>query len=235
MKKSKIAWIVGMVFALVLSLSGSVYAGFYFESEQSTVGVPGQPPGKKLIKTYLTDNFSRTEQDDSITIMDYKTMTSYELNPDSKTYTRNDMTKLQGMGEMKGASEAQMQRIAKQMADSISIVRTDETKTIAGYDCRKYDVQFMMATGVYWVTKDIKGYDELRKLTLDMAKAFDKNPMMKQMNMMAIMAQMDGFPVKTIMNVMGGRIITTVKNVEEKSLDSALFEVPKGYALVQNQ
>lgn len=234
MKTSKRLWIAGMVFAFVLFLSGSVYAGFYFESEQSTVGVPGQATGNKLIKTYLTDNFSRTDQGDSITIMDYKAMVSYELNPNTKTYTRHDMTKLQGMGEMKGASEAQMQRIAKQMADSINIARTDETKTVAGYDCRKYDVQFMMASGVYWVTKDIKGYDELRKLTLNMAKAFDQNPMMKQMNVMAMMAQMDGFPVMTLMHVMGGRIITTVKKIEEKSLDNALFKVPKGYKLVQN-
>ena len=231
----KKAWMVGLAVAVLLCLPGFVHAGFYFESEQVTVGVPGQPPGNKLIKTYLMDNFSRTDRGDAISIMDYQTMISYELNPLSKTYTKHDMTKLRGMGEMEGASAEQMQRIAKQMADSMKIVPTDETMTVAGYDCRKYDVQFMMATGVYWVTQDIKGYKKLRTLTLNMAKAFEQNPMMKQMNVMAMMDQMEGFPIKTIMNVMGGQITTTVKTIQEKPLDKSLFEVPKGYTLVENR
>lgn len=235
MGKSKRVWVGGMVIALVFCLSGSVHAGFYFESEQVTVGIQGQPPGKQLIKTYLTDNFSRNNRGDRITITDYKTMTVYELNPEARTYTRHDIENLQGMGEMKGASKEQMQRIAKQMADSIQIIPTDETMTVAGYDCRKYEVQFMMATGVYWVTKDIRGYKELSRLTMNIAKAFEQNPMMKQMNVMGMMDQMDGFPIKTIMNVMGGTITTTLKSIEERSIDPSMFEVPKGYTLIENQ
>lgn len=235
MKHTKRLWIAGVVFLVALFMAGPACAGFYFESEQSTVGVPGQPHEEKLIKTYLSDHFSRTDQGDLITIMNYQDMTSYELNPEAKTYVRHDMTRMQGMPNMKGAKKARFEQMMKRMADSIKIVPADETMPIAGYHCRKYQVQFMMATGVYWVTQEIEGYQELRKLTRNMAKAFDKNPMMKQMNVLAMMDQMDGFPVQTIMDVMGGKITTTLKSIEQKKLDKSLFEVPKGYTLIERK
>ncbi|MBW1775571.1 MAG: DUF4412 domain-containing protein [Deltaproteobacteria bacterium] len=228
-------WIMGLVCILTVSLSGPVHADFYFESEQSAEGVPSFPGQGKLIKTYLTAGATRTESGDRITIMNSQTMTTYELNPSNKTYTQHDMREMQGMPKMEGTQKEQLERMMKQMADSMKITPTKETRRIAGYDCRKYDVQFMMAKGVYWVTREIKGYDEFRKLTLDMAKAFEQNPMMKQMNVLAMMDQIDGFPVMTVMDVMGGKITTTLKMIEQKPLDKDLFEVPKGYTRTESQ
>ncbi len=235
MKKMKQVGVIITICLMVAALSGTVQAGFYFESEQVTEGIPGQPSQAMIIKTYLTDNASRTEKGDEIVIMNYKSMTSYELNPSAKTYTQRDMTQLAGMPELEGAQKEQLEHMMKQMADSMKIEPTDETQTIEGYRCRKYDVQVMMAKGAYWVSRDINGYDELRKVTLNMAKAFEKNPMMKQMNVLAMMDRIDGFPVKTVMGVMGGSITTTLKMIEQKSLDMDLFEVPAGYRRVENE
>jgi len=234
MNRMKQFWMTGLVCLLIVFLSGPVRADFYFESEQSAEGVPSLPEGK-LIKTYLTAGASRTDSGDRITIMNYRTMTTYELNPADKTYTRQDMRKMQGMPQMQGAEKEQFDRIMKQMADSMKVIPTEERRRIAGYDCRKYEVQFMMAKGVYWVTKEIKGYEEFRKLTLDVAKAFEQNPMMKQMNVMAMMDKIDGFPVITVMDVMGGKVTNTLKTFEQKSLDKDLFEVPKGYTRTETQ
>jgi len=218
-----------------LFLAVTVHAGFYFESEQVMQGVPGQPDQQAIIKTYLSDDASRTDRGDSVTIMNYKTMTSYELNPMDKTYTQHDMTQMQGIPKMEGPQKEQFEEMMERMAASMKIEPTDETRTIAGYTCRKYDVQVMMAKGTYWVSKDIKGYDNLRRVTLNMAKAFEKNPMMKQMNILGMMDRIDGFPVETVMNVMGGKVTTTLKTIEEKSLDRTLFEIPAGYRLVVNE
>ena len=215
-------WIMGLVWILTLWFSGAVQADFYFESEQSAEGVSSFPGQGKLIKTYLTAGATRTESGDRITIMNSRTMTTYELNPGNKTYTQHDMKEMHGMPKLEGAQKEQFERMVKQMADSMKITPTEETRRIAGYDCRKYDVQFMMAKGV-WVTKEIKGYDEFRKLTLDMAKAFEQNPMMKQMNVLTMMDQIDGFPVMTVMDVMGGKITTTLKMIEQKPLDKGLL------------
>lgn len=235
MKHTKRYGMMGLVCLLMVCLSGPVQADFYFESEQSAEGVPNLSGEGKFIKTYLTAGATRTDTGDQITIVNYQTMTTYELNPKDKTYVQHDMRKMHGMPKMEGAEKEQFDRMMKQMANSMKIVPTEETRRIAGYDCRKYEVQFMMAKGVYWVSKEIKGYDEFRKLSLDMAKAFEQNPIMKQMNVLTMMDQIDGFPVMTVMEVMGGKITNTLKKIEQKQLDKDLFEVPKGYTLIENQ
>jgi hypothetical protein len=63
-----------------------------------------------------------------------------------------------------------------------------------------------------------------------MAKSFENNPMLKQMNIAAMMDKLDGFPVQTVTQVMGGTITNTLVKVEKKSLSSDLFQVPAGYA-----
>ena len=44
-------------------------------------------------------------------------------------------------------------------------------------------------------------------------------------------SQLEGFPVKTVMNVMGITSKNTLQRIEKKSLPKDLFEVPKEYKL----
>jgi len=55
---------------------------------------------------------------------------------------------------------------------------------------------------------------------------------LRQMNMAALMDQLDGFPVRTEMDFMGMTTETTLRQIEEKPLKPALFEVPAGYKKV---
>jgi hypothetical protein len=41
----------------------------------------------------------------------------------------------------------------------------------------------------------------------------------------------EGFPVRTVSNVMGMKSTTTLKKIEKKSLSKDLFKVPDGYTL----
>jgi hypothetical protein len=50
--------------------------------------------------------------------------------------------------------------------------------------------------------------------------------------MAAMMKDLDGFPMETSVNVMGGQITTTVTKVEQKKLGAELFKVPQGYKKV---
>jgi hypothetical protein len=45
------------------------------------------------------------------------------------------------------------------------------------------------------------------------------------------MSGKEGFPVKTVSNVMGMKTTTTLKKIEKKSLSKNLFKVPGGYKL----
>jgi len=90
-----------------------------------------------------------------------------------------------------------------------------------------------MSDGEYRVSKDVKGYQELKTLGAKAASIMDRNPMLKQFNIAGMSEKYDGFPVYTVSHVMGGTVQRTLKNIEQKPLDPALFSVPKDYTPVQ--
>jgi hypothetical protein len=122
----------------------------------------------------------------------------------------------------------------QEMMNSIQVTSTDETKEIAGYTCTKYTLAMMGMTHDYWLSKEVEEYEELKAISTKMMMIFEKNPMLKQANIMGMMDQLDGFPIQMIINVMGGgTITTTLKKIEKMSLDKNLFNVPEGYTLIQ--
>ena len=57
----------------------------------------------------------------------------------------------------------------KKMMGETRITPTNETKKIAGYNCKKYNMQVMMMQIEYWVTKEISHYEELKEIGENMA------------------------------------------------------------------
>lgn len=213
---------------------GTAAADIYFESEQVTKGIPNQSDGKGIIKQYLTADATMTDLGDAVTIIDMKDKMFYELNRESRTYRQTEIEKLGGLPGMgpegeQMADNPMFQAMMKAMADSLKVTPTDEYKTIAGYKCRKYMVQVMMSTSEYWVTKEIEGYEEMKAIGEKAAGLFMNNPMMKQLNVAGMMNTLDGFPVHTVTQMMGGTITTTLKTFERKALDPSLFAVPADY------
>ena len=230
-------FILAAVAGAIIFYSGNAPADLYIETEQVSQGMPGQQAGTTLIKTFLSADATMTETNDQITILDFKEKMIYDIDKKTKTYTKNEVEKLGMPGaEMEGADAEQqkmMQAMMQSMAQSIKVTPTNESKTINGYKCRKYIVSVMMAKTDYWVTKDIQGYDEMKSVGERTAKMFDANPMMKQMNFMAMMKELDGFTVQTQTNMMGGSITSTLKKIEQKKLGKEIFKVPAGYKLVK--
>lgn len=227
-----VAALTGLVWMAALTCAS---ADLYFESEQVTKGLPGQPDGTSIIKQYISEDATMTDQGDRITIIDFNEKMMYDLDTKAKTYTKTLAEKM-GMPETEGQDAEQakmMQQMMQSMAGSIKVTPTNETQTINGYKCKKYIVSMMMATSDYWATKDFKGYDEMKTVGEKAAKLFEANPMMKQMNVMGLMKDLDGFPIKTSSQVMGGSVVTLVKKIEQKNLEKSLFKVPAGYKLVK--
>ena len=224
-------WQFVVMVALMLLVVGapSVHADLYWETEQVTQGVQGQPPGPTIMKHYYTSKASRTDLGDGkIMITDFDTKTVYQVDPATKTYGVMNLNEMGGAKEMEGMS-AEDRKMMEAMMGSMKISPTNETKTINGYKCRKYLMNFMMTSGEYWVSKDVKGLDELKSIAEKTRTLYEGNPMLKQMNMTAMMDQMDGFPVQTVTQVMGGTITNTLVRIEQKSLSGDLFRVPSGY------
>jgi hypothetical protein len=222
-------------FILGLMISSAALADLYWESDQETKGIQGRPDETKVIKTYLTSYASRTEREGQITIMNFDTKIMYHINPQTKTYQQINMAEMGKPPEMKGEKGQMQQQMMKNMMGNIQVTATQETRQIAGYNCQKYLVSGMMMNSDYWLSKDVKGYEEIKEIGKKVATLFDENPMMKQMNIAGMMGQLDGFPVQMVMNIMKGTSTTTLKKIEKKSLDKALFSVPEGYTQTQNK
>jgi hypothetical protein len=225
--------------ALMLLLgAGNGSADLYFETEQVTRGIPGQADGSAILKQYLTMDASRSDVQDGVTIVDFNKKLIYQLDPAAKTYTRSDITSFNAIPGMDGDAESGEQNqmvkaMIESMANSIRVTPTDEYREIAGYKCRKFNVTIMMATSEYWASKDFKGYDELMAIGEKASAVFANNPMMKQMNILGLMKEVDGFPVQTMTQVMGGTVVSTLKTMQQKPLSKSLFQVPEGYRLAR--
>ncbi|MCX5881783.1 MAG: DUF4412 domain-containing protein [Deltaproteobacteria bacterium] len=226
-----------LLFSVILGLmiSSAAVADLYWESDQETKGMPGRPDETKVIKTYLTSYASRTEREGQITIMNFDTKIMYHINPQAKTYQQINMAEMGKPPEIKDEKGQMQQQMMKNMMGNIQVTPTQETRQIAGYNCQKYLVSGMMMNSDYWLSKDVKGYEELKEIGKKVTTIFDENPMMKQMNIAGMMGQLDGFPVQMVMNIMKGTSTTTLKKIEKKSLDKSLFSVPEGYTQTQSK
>ncbi len=211
-------------------VSPAAFADLEWVSEEITRGVPGEQDGSVMVKNYYKDDAIRTERGNEIMIMDYNTMTMYQINESDKTYTKTNLDEMMGGGDSEEARG--MQAMMQSMMSSVKVVPSDEKKTVAGYDCKKYMISFMMVNSEYWVSKDVKGYEELKSVNKKLSSKFKNNPMLKMTNFTAMLDEMDGFPVQMIVNVMGGTTTTTLKSMtQKKSLGKSLFTVPAGYKL----
>ncbi|MFH0994290.1 MAG: DUF4412 domain-containing protein [Pseudomonadota bacterium] len=226
-----------LLFSVMMCLmtSSAAMADLYWESDQETKGMPGRPDETNVIKTYLTVYASRTEREGQITIMNFDTKIMYHINPQAKTYQQINMAEMGKPPEMKGEKAQAQQQMMKNMMGNIQVTPTQETRQIAGYNCQKYLVSGMMMNSDYWLSKDVKGYEEIKEIGKKIASVFDENPMMKQMNIAGMMGQLDGFPVQMVMNIMKGTSTTTLKKIEKKSLEKSLFSIPEGYTQTQSK
>ena len=235
MEKPSLPLLTTLATVLFCAFPASTQADLFWESEQVTKGIPGQPDRTRIVKNYISSNASRTDMGDQVMIMDYGNMIMYSLNPGKKTYSKIDMRKIglpPGAG-MDAQQAAQAQEMIKKMFGDIKVVPTNETKSIAGYTCKRYNVDFMMVKTEYWTSQDVEGYEELKAVSKKMRTAFAENPVFKNTNIMGMMDSLDGFPVQIINHMMGGTSTTTLKKVEQKDLPKTLFQVPEDYRLVQ--
>jgi hypothetical protein len=209
-------------------------AELQWESEIVSKGVPGQAEGAKIGKYYFAPSGSRFELGNSITIMDFQTGGMYVLDTQEKTY--REMIPREITEEMDPENREFMKKMVERMMGSVDVTPTDVTKEIAGYKCQKYDLTMMGLKSEYWLSKDVEGYKEFRAISENMAKAFERNPMLKGTNVMGMMDQLDGFPVMTVQRTPGGgTVTTTVRHIEQRPLSKDLFVIPAGYTLEKEE
>jgi len=235
MKMKKWGLCLGIVALFTGLCTPSANADLYCETENVSTNIPNQPDGTSILKYYFTHNASRVQLGDTkVIIVDYNAMQLYSLDTKAKTFTEMNLSELPGLP---GVAAADKKKMAEMMGAVMGtqITPTDELKTIAGYKCRKYNVRIAIVNGEYWVSKDVRGYRELRDMGAKVGSIAERNPMLRQIDIAGMVEKLGGFPVYTVNHVMGGTVASTLKKIEQKSLDPALFIVPKDYAMKKSR
>jgi hypothetical protein len=231
-------WKVSLPLAvfILLFVSSTAFCDLMWESEKETTNVPGQQDGITTQKNFYSSNASRVETGDgTVMIMNFDKMMMYRLNSEKRTYTEVNMSDMGMPQNVPDEQKEQMKKMMGSLMQSFQVTPTDETQTIEGYKCRKYLVSFMRVNSEYWISKDVKGYDELKKVGARLSKYYAQNPMLQQMDVAGMMDKLDGFPVMTITKIMGGSMKTVLKKVDMKPLSPDLFMVPKDFTLTKEE
>jgi hypothetical protein len=224
----KLSLSVSLALFLFLILPSFVYAGYYWEVEEVTKGkgVQGMSVGKETVKSYLSARGFREERYGMITILDLDKGIFYVLEPERKRYTKRDPATEEKPAHAEDLDEETLKMM--QMM-KMEVIETKETKCIEGYKCRKYMIKSGMFEIENWVSKDVPGYSEIRKIMRKLGRLQRNDPFMKEMDFAQIYEKMDGFVVQSVMKGMGGTTTATLKKIEKRALSDALFAVPPGY------
>jgi hypothetical protein len=215
----------GLLFVLaavaVLFTGAGARADLYWESEIVTTGVSSQADGTKTAKNYFTANASRTDlSNGKATITDYNTLDMVHLDLAAKTFMQMSLNAMPAPHA--GTAGHNMQ---------IEVEPTTETKKIGDYNCTRYNVTMMTRKSEFWVSKDVKGYEELKSIHPNMLAAMEKNPALAQMDFSGIMSKLNGFPVQVVSRVGNGTVVTTLKSIQQKKIDPGIFKAPSDFTM----
>ena len=231
MNKRKLALCLGIAALLAGPCARPAWADLYWETESVSTNISRQQTRTSIQKYYFTPKALRVELGDSkVHIVDYDAMELYSLDTKAKTCTEMNLAEMPGLP---GVSTADKNKVAEMIGAmmAIQVTPTDELKTIAGYRCRKFNVRIAIMNGEYWVSEDVTGYRELKTVGAKVGAIAEHNPILRQIDVAGMVEKLGGFPVYTVNHLMGETVASTLRKIEQKSLDPALFVVPEDYAV----
>ena len=109
----------------------------------------------------------------------------------------------------------------------VTVTKTNETKKIGKYDCKRYDMTFqgmpgMPAEGVthhYWMTTDLDLGDDYEEFQKAQTRLQDPK-------LVKVVGKLEGFPILTEMTGPTGKTTITVTKVEKQEIPDSMFEIP---------
>ncbi len=109
----------------------------------------------------------------------------------------------------------------------VKVTKTDETKKIGSYNCRRYDMTFQGMPGMpaesvthhYWMTTDLGLGDEYEEFWKAQTRLQDPK-LLKEFE------KLEGFPILTEMTGPTGETTITVSKVEKQEIPDSMFEIP---------
>ncbi|MBI5472242.1 MAG: DUF4412 domain-containing protein [Ignavibacteriae bacterium] len=249
-----------VAFMLLLVSSWAFAQGMYWKTEtEGTVAERSSEnymmPGKlKIVR-------SGGESEGAIVIARLDREVFWMLNPEKKTYSEMTFAEMEQMvsktgakmddamakmkEEMKDMTPEQREMVEKMMggkmpggqADmAVDVQKTNQTKTIAGYSCTKYSVkEGANEVMTVWTTKGVTGFDAMAADWKKFAERMSAMNPRGGKGMADAYKSIDGFPMQTMIKMMGQTVTATVKQVERRSTPAGEFDTPAGYKKVEGE
>lgn len=235
-----------LIFVMAIGIFQSAHADIFLKQKRHTdsITIMGQtqPAEDVVSEIWITPEGIRSDAPEESTIMLMDKQKIIHINHTDKTYQARPMSMDKMMQESaKGQSpeeKAAMQGMMKNMMKmDISVASTGETKTIRGWDCRKYrltmDTRMGQIVNEVWATEDLKVdqklYDRLN--TALMANMPGMQRAVKDMR--EEMEKIKGVQVKTesTRQMMGKPRTTTTELLDYKEAEAPadLLDIPEGY------
>ena len=245
--KPKCQWIV----IVILLMAVQVHAGWIVRMSSTA------PDGSKQTEIFYVENnkWKVDSQDSGSIIFDLDKGVMMIIDHQSKTVYAGDPAELSGMQDaaMKEMEEQlknmppEQRAMVKQMMEkqmggesissksvAVEVRKTAEKSTVAGYAVQKHEIR---VGGKHredvWVTSKISLADEvdmdkLQKFMESMSvggmeeAAYNNSP-----EYFGLFRQ--GFPLKTVIIMPGGNVVSEAVQVEKKDIPASEFSVPSGY------
>ena len=234
---------------LTLLLAGAAFSqGLYWES--TTTGGPlGDKPN--VSQTFAMPKMFKVVNPTGVMILRMDQEKIYNVDPAKKTYSVMTFAEMEEYAKKAGDKMAQFREKIKNMPPeqrkqmeaiggmmgggaeaAVEVSATGEKKTIAGFACTNY----LMKRGgkdfmTLWVTKDVAGFDNLRKDWMEFGKRMATLTNVSGLG--EAYQKIDGFPMETDMDAMG-KITNVVTKVEKRSTPAGEFNVPDGYTKTES-
>ena len=234
---------------LALLLAGSAFSqGLYWES--TTSGGPLKDK-ENLSQTFAMPKMFKIVNPGGVMILRMDQEKIYNVDPAKKTYSEMTFAEMEAYAKKAGDKMAQFREKIKNLPPDqrkqmeamggmmgagaegpVDVSATGEKRTISGFACTRYimkrgDKEMMSL----WVTKDVTGFDNLRKDLMEFGK---RTAALTNMSGLGEAYQkIDGFPMETDMDMMG-KMTMVVTKVEKRSTPAAEFSVPAGYTKTES-
>lgn len=224
--------------------------GLYWESTMT-----GGPMGEEHQQMWIAPKMMKmmTKETGEMVIIRLDKDKFITVDPKEKTYSEMTFAEMESaMKKASGKMDKHMVELQKQLADmpeeqrkmmekmmgktmpgsaakdaKVEVKKTGDKKEINGFACTKLvvmqDDKDMMTL---WVTKDVSGFESMRKDWEEFSKRMMAMNPMAGKGMGEAFKKVDGFPIQT---EMGGAFTSTVTKIEKKTAPASEFEVPAGY------
>lgn len=241
------------LFAIGLAVS-AVAQGLYWESTMS-----GGPIGERNEQMWAVPKKMKgvTKETGETFIVRLDKEMFITIDPKEKTYSEMTFAEMEGMmKKASGKMDAKMAEMQKQLAGmpeeqrkmveqmmgnkmgmgaakdaKVNVKNTGDKKTISGFSCTKVVVtQDDKDVMTLWVTKDVSGFEAMRKDWEEFSKRMMAMNPMGGKGLGEAFKKVDGFPIQT---EMGQGMTSTVTKIEKKTASASEFEVPAGYKKVK--